>query len=67
MLISNKDLAALDIHGALDYDYRDSGISPRRLPDWTRQQLPQPLDIMARMPSGVRIRFSTDSSFVRLE
>ncbi|MYE10274.1 MAG: lipase [Gammaproteobacteria bacterium] len=47
--------------GAFDFDDRGSGISPRRLPSWTRPQLPQFSDIMARMPSGVRLRFATDS------
>ena len=47
--------------GAFDFDDRGSGISPRRLPAWTRPQLPQFSDIMARMPSGVRLRFATDS------
>ncbi len=47
--------------GTFDFDDRGSGISPRRLPAWTRPQLPQFSDIMARMPSGVRLRFATDS------
>lgn len=59
-----KDLiaaAAVD-HGALDFDDRGTGLAPRRLPDWTRAQLPQPMDVMVRMPSGVRLRFATDST-----
>ncbi len=47
--------------GALDFDSRPGGISPRRLPAWTRPQVPQMLDVMLRMPSGVRLRFETDS------
>lgn len=61
-----KDLiatAAVD-HGALDFDDRGTGLAPRRLPDWTRAQLPQPMDAMVRMPSGVRLRFATDSTTV---
>ena len=61
-----KDLigaAAID-HGALDFDDRDTGLAPRRLPDWTRAQLPQPMDAMVRMPSGVRLRFATGSTTV---
>lgn len=61
-----KDLiaaAAVD-HGALDFDDRGTGFAPRRLPDWTRAQLPQPMDVMVRMPSGVRLRFATDSTTV---
>ena len=52
--------------GAFDFDERDSGLSPRRLPPWTRRQLPPFVDIMARMPSGVRLRFATDSRRVGL-
>ena len=64
--LSIKDLiaaAALD-HGALDFDDRGTGLAPRRLPDWTRAQLPQPMDVVVRMPSGVRLRFATDSTTV---
>lgn len=50
--------------GALDFDMRPGGISPRRLPAWTRPQVPQGLDVMLRMPSGVRLRFETDSRSV---
>lgn len=52
--------------GAFDFDDRGSGLSPRRLPEWTRRQLPPFVDIMARMPSGVRLRFATDSARVGL-
>ena len=61
-----KDLIAAAVvdHGALDFDDRGTGLAPRRLPDWTRAQLPQPMDVMVRMPSGVRLRFATDSTTV---
>ena len=52
--------------GAFDFDDRGNGLSPRRLPSWTRRQLPPFVDIMARMPSGVRLRFATDSARVGL-
>ena len=52
--------------GAPAFDDRPQGISPRRLPDWTRPQLPQPMDVMVRMPSGVRLRFATDSPRIGL-
>ena len=52
--------------GALDYDQRGDAIAPRRLPDWTRSQVPQMLDVMLRMPSGVRIAFTTDSPTLSL-
>ena len=59
-----RDLIAAAVvdHGALDFDDRGTGLAPRRLPDWTRVQLPQPMDAMVRMPSGVRLRFATDST-----
>lgn len=53
--------------GALDYDMRPQGISPRRLPAWTRPQMPQPMEVMVRMPAGVRLAFVTDSSSIRLD
>ncbi len=52
---------AVRAYGAMDFDAGDEGISPRRLPDWTRPQLPAPVDAMARMASGVRLQFSTDT------
>lgn len=52
--------------GALDEDVRGEAISPRRLPAWTRVQVPPLLDTMVRMPSGVRLRFETDSTRVGL-
>lgn len=48
--------------GALDFDLRDGAVSPRRLPAWTRMQVPALMDVIVRMPSGVRLRFATDSS-----
>ncbi|MCB1692965.1 MAG: lipase [Pseudomonadales bacterium] len=53
--------------GALDFDQREHGISPRRLPAWTRPQVPQNMDVMVRMPAGVRLAFVTDSPVVRLD
>ena len=54
----------IHVHGALDFDDRGEGLSPRRLPAWTRLQMPQPMDVMVRMPAGVRLRFATDSRSV---
>ena len=48
--------------GAMGFDDQDEGISPRRLPDWTRPQLPAGVEVMARMPSGVRLQFNTDAT-----
>lgn len=58
--------AGLEVHGALDFDERGDGVSPRRLPAWTRPQVPQMMDVMVRMPSGVRLRFNTASTSVAL-
>lgn len=52
--------------GALDFDRRDQGISPRRLPAWSRPQVPQMMDVMARMPAGVRLAFNTNSTSISL-
>ena len=53
---------AVRVYGAMDFDVGDEGISPRRLPDWTRPQLPAAVDVMARMASGVRLQFNTDAT-----
>jgi len=57
---------AVSFFGALDFDERSEGVSPRRLPAWTRLQVPQPMDAMLRMPSGVRMAFATDAREIRL-
>ena len=49
-------------YGAMDFDAGDEGVSPRRLPAWTRPQLPPAVDAMARTPSGVRLQFNTDAT-----
>ena len=66
--ISGDELigGAVSVFGAFDFDRRPEGVSPRRLPAWTRPQLPQPVDVMARMPSGVRLAFDTDSRRIAL-
>jgi len=57
----------LEAFGALDFDQRGKGVSPRRLPPWTRLQTPPLMDVVVRMPSGVRLRFRTDSSRIGVE
>ncbi len=52
----------VDAIGALDFDSRPKGISPRRLPSWTRPQVPVLMDTIVRMPSGVRLRFASDAT-----
>jgi lysophospholipase L1-like esterase len=62
------DDPALSIRGALHLKPTAAGILPRRLPDWTLAQMPDPaLDMMASMPSGVRLVLHTDARRVALE
>ena len=65
---TGRDLAAgaVSVVGAHDFDFRPEGVSPRRLPAWTRAQLPTVMDPIVRMPSGVRLVFNTDSSRIAL-
>ena len=49
-------------YGAPDFDQRAEGISPRRLPAWTRLQIPEAMNVIVRIPSGVRLQFSTDAT-----
>ena len=55
------------IAGALDLDRSGTGIMPRRLPAWTRPQVPPFMEIMVTQPSGVRLEFTTDSSTIELD
>jgi GDSL-like Lipase/Acylhydrolase family len=58
----------VEILGALDFDRTADGIAPRRLPNWSRPQLPDPfIAMMVTLPSGVRLRFRTDSPVVELD
>ena len=59
--------SALSITGALDFDRTEQGITPRRLPDWARPQVPVFMEMMVTQPSGVRIEFATNSDTVDLE
>ena len=55
------------IVGALDVDRRPTGIVPRRLPNWTRPQVPLFMEIMVTMPSGVRLEFATTARRIELD
>ena len=55
------------ICGALDVDRRPTGIVPRRLPNWTRPQVPLFMEIMVTMPSGVRLEFATTARHIELD
>ncbi len=59
---------AVEIVGALDLDRTDTGISPRRLPAWTRPQIPDLfMEFMVTLGSGVRIAFRTDAPWIELD
>lgn len=51
----------------MDFDRRAEGLGIRRLPAWTRPQIPPGLDVMLRMASGVRMVFTTNSEVVGLD
>jgi hypothetical protein len=61
------DGGTVRLTGALDVDRRPTGIVPRRLPDWTRPQVPLFMEIVVTMPSGVRLEFVTDSRTIELD
>jgi len=58
---------AVSVFGAFDFDRRGDGVSPRRMPAWTRPQLPRVMDVMVRMPAGVRLAFTTNAREIRLD
>src|SRR5262249_40410558 len=45
------DAGPIRLTGALDVDRRPTGIVPRRLPHWTRPQVPLFMEIVVTMPS----------------
>jgi hypothetical protein len=54
--------------GSLDVERTSTGWIPRRLPAWTRPQIPDLfMDAMVQMPSGVRLRFASTSSTIELD
>ena len=67
MLELNPDHASITMIGALDTDVSADGITPRRLPDWTRPQVPAFMEIMVTQPSGVRLAFATDATHIELD
>lgn len=62
------DLDALPLVGALDFDRTAEGLGPRRSPAWARPQIIDPaMDIIVRMPAGVRLEFTTTSRRLELD
>jgi hypothetical protein len=58
----------VEMVGALDIERTPTGLVPRRLPAWTRPQIPDLfMDVMVGIPSGVRLRFVTDSTSIHLD
>ena len=61
------DVAPVEVRGAFELDRTPMGLLPRRLPVWTRPQIPDLfMNTMVTMPSGVRLAFTTDSPVVEL-
>jgi hypothetical protein len=57
----------VEIRGALDLARTDVGLLPRRLPAWTRAQIPEAFcDMVVAQPAGVRLAFTTEASIVEL-
>ncbi|WP_341577788.1 GDSL-type esterase/lipase family protein [Microbacterium schleiferi] len=56
------------IVGALDLDPGELGVRPRRLPAWTRRQIPDRVfDFVVGMGSGLRIATATEATLLDLE
>jgi hypothetical protein len=53
--------------GALGFDRRPTGIIPRRLPDWTRPQVPPFMEAVTSQPSGVRMELASDTRALELD
>ena len=50
----------VEIRGALDLERTEVGLRPRRLPAWTRPQIPEAFgDMVVAQPCGVRLAFTT--------
>ena len=61
-------LDEIPIMGALEVERTPTGLAPRRLPAWTRPQLPDDLTrVMVAMPAGVRLAFTTTATTIELD
>ena len=61
-------LDEITIVGALDVERTATGLAPRRLPAWTRPQLPDDLTrVMVAMTAGVRLAFTTTATTIELD
>lgn len=57
----------VSVEGAACLDVNDNGFVARRLNDKYRHQFPMEVEFLASSPSGVRLRFVTDSATIGLE
>lgn len=56
------------ISGALELERTAVGIRPRRLPEWTRPQLPSAFcDMVVAQPAGVRLELRTSATLLELD
>ena len=55
------------VEGAVGMDVSDTGFTARRLNDAYRHQFPIEVEFLASSPSGVRLRFETDSATIGIE
>ncbi|HWA67943.1 MAG TPA: GDSL-type esterase/lipase family protein [Mycobacteriales bacterium] len=68
MKVFRFDDPLVAIHGAADFDRTEGGISPRRLPAWTRIQVPDALsDVASRMPAGCYVALRTTATVIELD
>lgn len=59
---------AVRLRGALDLERTAAGWRPRRLPRWTRPQLPSAFcELVVTQPSGARLVFGTEATSLALE
>jgi hypothetical protein len=62
------DSEVVTFAGALDLDATETGFIPRRLPAWTRPQIPDvAMDAVVQMPSGVRLVLTTSTSCLEID
>ncbi|WP_067359093.1 GDSL-type esterase/lipase family protein [Streptomyces noursei] len=58
----------VELRGALDLERTQTGVMPRRLPAWTKEQYQDPSVYgVTLMPSGVRLVFRTDARELEFE
>lgn len=56
----------VEAYGAMDFGVRGEALTVARLPAWTRSQVPDVMRLVVATPSGIRLRFKTDSPRVGL-